>query len=194
MRRTTGPSHGPREQIVIALTAPPNRPMVYAMSRTITFREGAMPTMENVLAMLTKKRWPGKLYAAERSSGAKLDIRSERTIDLRNVGPNRGCRLLWRGPSPEVPALGPGRKYFQKVGNELFGRRGGLPCTSEEAHTECDFLTHGLIKSAKVRPIKSSRKPKKSICRSFDDRINWCPRRRTDDVSTETKELKRRRE
>jgi hypothetical protein len=67
MRRTTGPSHGPREQIVIALTAPPNRPMVYAMSRTITFREGAMPTMENVLAMLTKKRWPGKLYAAERS-------------------------------------------------------------------------------------------------------------------------------
>ena len=54
MAPITGP--GAPETTFISLTAPPNPPLVYAIARSyVSFRQGAMPTIENLVTGLRKK-------------------------------------------------------------------------------------------------------------------------------------------
>ena len=124
MAPVTGP--GAPETIYVSLTAPPNPPLVYGVARTaVTFRQGAMPTIENVVAGLRKKYGEEIYYEASLGElewvfdphGQPVAGRPGREIAMH-------CKGMFL--NPEVPDLRGGRELLNRTGGS-FVLPGGDP-------------------------------------------------------------------
>jgi hypothetical protein len=110
----TGP--GAPETIFVSLTAPPNPPLVYGVARNyVSFRQGAMPTIENLVAGLRKKYGEENYYEP---TGVELEWVFDSQGQPVSGRPGREIATHCKGMflNPEVPDLRGGRELLNRTG------------------------------------------------------------------------------
>ena len=111
--------HGAPETILLALTAPPNSPLVYGIARTaVSFRQGAMPTIENPVAGLRKKYGEENYYEP---TGVELqwvfDPRGQPIAGRPGRDIANRCKGMFL--KPEVPDLRGARELLNRTGGSF---------------------------------------------------------------------------
>jgi hypothetical protein len=127
---------GVPETIFVSLTAPPNPPLVYGVARTaVTFRQGAMPTIENLVAGLRKKYGEENYYEP---TGVELQWVFDTQGQPVAGRPGREIATHCKGMflNPEVPDLRGGRELLNRTGGS-FVLPGGDP---KKLHTCSEWV------------------------------------------------------
>jgi len=127
---------GAPETIFVSLTAPPNPPLVYGVARTaVTFRQGAMPTIENLVAGLRNKYGEENYYEP---TGVELQWVFDSHGQPVSGRPGREIATHCKGMflDPGVPDLRGGRELLNRTGGS-FVLPGGDP---KKLHTCSEWV------------------------------------------------------
>jgi len=134
MAPVTGP--GAPETIFVSLTAPPNPPLVYGVARNyVSFRQGAMPTIENLVAGLRKKYGEENYYEP---TAVELQWVFDTQGQPVSGRPGREIATHCKGMflDPNVPDLRGGRELLNRTGGS-FVLPGGDP---KKLHTCSEWV------------------------------------------------------